>query len=157
MRSRSTILLISVLAVLASVVVGVAQAGPALTYVKAYQDQTHQIMIDGEVFWAVPVDRAAKLREAEKLLPGTESDLKACSAALIKTQGDLQTSKNTLQEERVRAASINKRFDENQANLTECFKALNHGGGKLGKFLDNPVVDLGIKIGQTTAQLATCR
>ena len=157
-------------AVLLALIVGIvgftwaaSAQNPQLVYVKAYPDGTHQITINAETFWAVGVERARALREAEQTAPIFERDLKMTQGDLKLTQNDLQISrdnlqgcKDNLQDERVKSANLKIDFDAQGKLLGQCLE-LSKQGGKVNGFLNKWPVRLVTEFGLPAVNMVKCK
>jgi hypothetical protein len=134
-----------------------SQQTPAVAYVKQFDDGSYLVSIDGVDHWAVDLAKTKELKGNEIKLQAAATELVKLNDSLTRSQANVAREKQNVQDERIEKAKIHTMYDDQVKLSTECFTLLKRGGGRVGKFLDNPWVRLGKEIGVPVAQIATCK
>jgi len=135
----------------------VQSQGTRLALVKQFDDGSYLISIDGVDHWAVDLAKTKELKSNEIKLQAAAAEILKLNDSLARSQSNVSKEKQNVQDERVEKDKLHKMYDGQVELSNQCFALLKRGGGRVGKFLDNPFVRLGIDVGKTTAQIATCR
>jgi len=125
--------------------------GPSLSHVKHLDDGSDIVTVGGEARMAITLAMATQFKKDQATLHELQS------VEIPKLNDKLTLCTQNVQDERVRVAKAEERYEGQLLSNNECFALLRKGGGKLGRLLDNPyfrVLEDGVKTG---VQIATCR
>lgn len=126
-----------------------AQQNHSLVWIKVLDESSDLITLDGDPRVAVNLARATEIKQNEAKLHELQIENAKLSDQVVQLQANVQDGRLAL-------GIVKQSLAENQENVKTCFALLKKGGGRVGKFLDNPFVRLGEDIAKTAIQIQRC-